>query len=269
LEELDIELGSGEFESSLVDGEAEAAIDTDAETILVEPGKTDVSEAAQAHPAPALADATVLIDQAAYEEDLQPEGRLELPEMDQDLLDIFVQEGNDILDHSDSVMAQLRDAPQDRELIVNLQRDLHTLKGGARMAGIGPIGDLTHAMESLLDATYDGHRSMDLQAVEALERSYDALHGLVQRIARREAIAMPEQMIARLENLVAGETLDDVSHQQADETPAEEARPVAVAPRPAPRAMPALEAEDEPRAPQEMIRVRSELLDSLVNYAGE
>lgn len=33
--------------------------------------------------------------------------------------------------------------------------------------------------------------------------------------------------------------------------------------------MPAVETEDEPRAPQEMIRVRSELLDSLVNYAGE
>ncbi|MFZ1392305.1 MAG: response regulator, partial [Dokdonella sp.] len=39
--------------------------------------------------------------------------------------------------------------------------------------------------------------------------------------------------------------------------------------RPAPRSMPAHEVEEEPRAPQEMIRVRSELLDSLVNYAGE
>lgn len=43
--------------------------------------------------------------------DVQPEGPLDLPEMDQDLLDIFVQEGNDILDHSDSVMAKLREAP--------------------------------------------------------------------------------------------------------------------------------------------------------------
>ncbi|WP_175497944.1 Hpt domain-containing protein [Dokdonella immobilis] len=210
--------------------------------------------------------------------DLQPEGALELPEMDQDLLDIFVQEGNDILDHSDSVMAQLRESPQDRELIVALQRDLHTLKGGARMAGIGPIGDLTHAMESLLDATYDGHRSMDLSAVEALERSYDALHGLVQRIARREAIAMPAQMISRLENLVAGESLDE---SEPMPMPAPAPMPAAAAAgddaagkagaqvRPAPRALPNLDAEDEPRAPQEMIRVRSELLDSLVNYAGE
>lgn len=269
LEALDFEFSDEEFESPIAETEAETDLEADAETILVEPGKADVTEAAQVHPAPALADATALIDQTAYEEDLQPEGRLELPEMDQDLLDIFVQEGNDILDHSDSVMAQLRDAPQDRELIVNLQRDLHTLKGGARMAGIGPIGDLTHAMESLLDATYDGHRSMDMLAVEALERSYDALHGLVQRIARREAIAMPEQMIARLENLVAGETLNDLAPQPAREAPEAETKPAAVVPRPAPRALPAVETEDEPRAPQEMIRVRSELLDSLVNYAGE
>ena len=269
LEALDFEFSDEEFESPIAETEAETDLEADAETILVEPGKAVVTEAAQEHPAPALADATALIDPTAYEEDLQPEGRLELPEMDQDLLDIFVQEGNDILDHSDSVMAQLRDAPQDRELIVNLQRDLHTLKGGARMAGIGPIGDLTHAMESLLDATYDGHRSMDMLAVEALERSYDALHGLVQRIARREAIAMPEQMIARLENLVAGETLNDLAPQPARETPEAETKPAAVVPRPAPRALPAVETEDEPRAPQEMIRVRSELLDSLVNYAGE
>ncbi len=210
------------------------------------------------------------VDASVFAEDLQPEGRLELPEMDQDLLDIFVQEGNDILDHSDSVMAQLREAPQDREIIVSLQRDLHTLKGGARMAGIGPIGDLTHAMESLLDATYDGHRSMDIAAVEALERSYDTLHGLVQRIAHRSAIATPDNMISRLENLVAGETLSEtVAYAPSAEIPEQistaRAEPKPLPPRPTPTA----EFDDEPRAPQEMIRVRSELLDSLVNYAGE
>ena len=168
-------------------------------------------------------------------------------------------------------VAKLREAPQDRELIATLQRDLHTLKGGARMAGIGPIGDLTHAMESLLDATYDGHRSMDFASVEALERSYDSLHGLVQRIARREAIALPEAMIARLSALATGE---EIPAQAAAAEPVAaveaEAAPIAEPVRaPAPRTITTSEIEEEPRAPQEMIRVRSELLDSLVNYAGE
>ncbi|MEO8011333.1 MAG: ATP-binding protein, partial [Dokdonella sp.] len=199
-------------------------------------------------------------------EDAQPEGRLELPEIDEDLLDIFVQEGNDILDHADTAMAQLREAPHERELISGLQRDLHTLKGGARMAGIAPIGDLSHAMESLLDAVYDGHRNMDQTAIEALERGFDSLHGLVQRVAHRQAIAMPEQAIARFETIVAGEALGAPDGTGSIATEAD-ATPVVA--RPAARPMPTVDVEDEPRAPQEMIRVRSDLLDSLVNYAGE
>jgi len=217
-------------------------------------------------------------------EDVQPEGKLELAEMDEDLLEIFVQEGADILDHSDSLMAGLRAAPHDRELVGGLQRDLHTLKGGARMAGLAPIGDLSHAMESLLDAISENRRVMDRITVESLERGFDRLHGLVQRVAKRQAIAMPAHAIARFEGLVSGDlpvakSLSEpdapvVAEAAGDE--AEEASIVgevpAVAPpaRLPPRPLPRFEDEEiQPRAPQEMIRVRSDLLDSLVNYAGE
>ncbi|MET0232991.1 MAG: Hpt domain-containing protein, partial [Rhodanobacteraceae bacterium] len=218
-------------------------------------------------------------------DDAQPDGALELPDMDDDLLTIFVQEGEDILDHSDSLMARLREAPSDRDLVVGLQRDLHTLKGGARMAGLAPIGDLSHAMESLIDFVSEGRRPMDRIAVESLERGFDRLHALVQRVEQRQAIAMPHNAIARFEGLVAGEMPSAAPVAIAPETPAPvepsieavtesfepatEAAPVQTGPRPAPRHLPTFDEEDQPRAPQEMIRVRSELLDSLVNYAGE
>ncbi|HET7777411.1 MAG TPA: Hpt domain-containing protein, partial [Rudaea sp.] len=217
-------------------------------------------------------------------EDVQPEGKLELAEMDEDLLEIFVQEGADILDHSDSLMAGLRAAPHDRELVGGLQRDLHTLKGGARMAGLAPIGDLSHAMESLLDAISENRRVMDRITVESLERGFDRLHGLVQRVAKRQAIAMPAHAIARFEGLVSGdlpvaEALPEPDAPVVAEAAGEEteeasivAEAAAVAPpvRLPPRPLPRFEDEEiQPRAPQEMIRVRSDLLDSLVNYAGE
>jgi len=227
-------------------------------------------------------------------DDVQPDGALELPDLDDDLLEIFVQEGEDILDHSDSLMARLREAPQDRELIVGLQRDLHTLKGGARMAGLAPIGDLSHAMESLIDAASEGRRAMDRIAVESLERGFDRLHSLVQRVSQRQAIAMPQHAIARFEGLVAGklpaqmpagrapvvaetvqaESAPVIEATDATDTAAEAvtepaAQPAAPVARPAPHRLPTLDEEEAPRAPQEMIRVRSELLDSLVNYAGE
>jgi len=249
---------------------------TDLSQSLSEPPPAPMPDFAHV-PVATLADVPLLAD------DAQPEGRLELAEMDEDLLEIFVQEGADILDHSDSLMASLRASPQDRELVGGLQRDLHTLKGGARMAGLAPIGDLSHAMESLLDAISENRRVMDRVTVESLERGFDRLHSLVQRVAKRQAIAMPVNAIARFEGLVSGELPPTPAEPviQATETPvpvepvsapvsAEPAAPATAAPRPAPRPLPRFEEEEvTARAPQEMIRVRSDLLDSLVNYAGE
>src|SRR6185369_3601955 len=130
-------------------------------------------------------------------DDPQPDGPLEIPDMDDDLLEIFAQEGADILDHSDTMMARLRESPEDRDLIVGLQRDLHTLKGGARMAGLAPIGDLSHAMESLIDKVSEGRHPLDRIVVESLERGFDRLHALVQRVEQRQAISMPKNAIAR------------------------------------------------------------------------
>ncbi|MBA8882474.1 Hpt domain-containing protein [Dokdonella fugitiva] len=209
-------------------------------------------------------------------EDPQPDGALEAADADDDLLDIFVTESEDILDHADTVVASLRESPHDRAHIVALQRDLHTLKGGARMAGLAPIGDLSHAMESLVDAVSDGRLAVDRAAVESLERGFDRLHVLVQRVAQRKALAMPLHAIARFEALVAGEDLHRGVTPAAAATPAATqpaaapaAADTAPASRPVPRHLTAMDQEDVERAPQEMIRVRSELLDSLVNFAGE
>ena len=212
-------------------------------------------------------------------DDPQPDGKLDLPDLDQDLLEIFVEEGKDILDHSDGLMAKLREAPHERDLVTGLQRDLHTLKGGARMAGLAPIGDLAHAMESLFEAVNDNRRDMDRGAVESLERGFDRLHSLLHRASKRQAIAMPQNAIARFEGLVSGEmpltVPTPVAPAPVTEEPAaplQAAAPVPAkpAPRPAPRPQPMPEEEEaQLRGPQEMIRVRSDLLDSLVNYAGE
>ncbi|MBX3689875.1 Hpt domain-containing protein [Dokdonella sp.] len=219
---------------------------------------------------------------APLADDPQPDGPLVLGDIDDDLLDVFVAEGTDILDHSDGVVAQFRSRPQDPELIAALQRDLHTLKGGARMAGLAPVGDLSHAMESLVDALGDGRVAIDRTSVETLERCFDRLHVMVKRVAQRNAIAMPANAIERLYALVPGmaRPAAPAAAVEAPAAPVVEARPAAPAPatptpatdapaRPSPRHLTAMDRDEVPHAPQEMIRVRSDLLDALVNNAGE
>src|SRR6185437_10807858 len=71
--------------------------------------------------------------------------------IDADLLEVFVEEAREILDHADGVLAQWHAEPAAAGHLPELQRDLHTLKGGARIAGLMPVGDLAHAIETLLE----------------------------------------------------------------------------------------------------------------------
>ncbi|PZQ16573.1 MAG: hybrid sensor histidine kinase/response regulator [Rhodanobacter denitrificans] len=268
--EVEVEVEAGTTEPTAT----EAAIEEDAEP--------QPATASAAEPAPAIASPATRWWDAEREtppipDDPLPEGALALDDADEDLLEIFVQEASDILDHSDSLVARLHETPEAFDLLSGLQRDLHTLKGGARMAGLTPIGDLSHAMESLLEAIHAGSRRMDRAAIESFERGFDRLHGLVQRVGQRQAIAMPQHAIARFEQLVEGRTLDAAADGARTPQPdAAPAQPTAAAAPGAPATTaaafaPAAGADDDEtmRASQEMIRVRSELVDSLVNYAGE
>ncbi|MFO1507564.1 MAG: Hpt domain-containing protein [Lysobacterales bacterium] len=212
------------------------------------------------------------------EEDPQPDSPLDIADLDSDLLDIFVDEGRDILDHADGVLAKLRGAPDQGDHVTDLRRDLHTLKGGARMAGLPPVAELSHAMESLLEAIGEGRGRIDRCNVESLESGFDRLKQLLERVADRKAVELPTHAIRRFEQLAAGVPLAAAeapkpakpARRPRDEKGQREQAPAAPIRRPAPPPVTAGGAEEEePGAPREMIRVRSELLDNLVNFAGE
>ncbi|MGA7296747.1 MAG: response regulator, partial [Rhodanobacteraceae bacterium] len=209
-----------------------------------------------------------------FQEDPQPDADLDIPDLDADLLEIFVQEASEILDEAESTMASLRDRPEDNALITSLQRDLHTLKGGARMASLAPIGDLGHTMESLLEGVAEGDQKISTTTVEALEHGFDLLHRLVQRVNNGRAVAMPDNAIAYFQALIKGEPVQAPEPVAGEteaqpEAPREQDKSKQDKPKPAARPIERKPAAMEPHAPQEMIRVRSDLLDSLVNSAGE
>src|SRR5690606_28280793 len=222
-------------------------------------------------------------------------GPLDFNDLDRELVDIFVEEGKDLLDHCDGLISELRDAPEDRELLAGLQRDLHTLKGGARMAGINAIGDLGHAIESLLEAVAANRTDITRGDVQLLERGFDRLHQLLTRTGEHRAVQMPDDLVqafeARtdgraeapsalvteaaaehrlaVEDAVAGDVEPDTA---ADDTLAPQPLPdsgIAVEPLSEPvLEQPVVEEEGGMRG-QEQVRVRADLLDRLVNHAGE
>ena len=174
--------------------------------------------------------------------------------VDPDLLEIFSEEAREILDSADSVLAQWHAEPTEVAHMGGLLRALHTLKGGARISGLAPVGDLSHAIETLLERSsgIDPQRTGPL--IATLEAAFDQMHGLVQRVTQGKGILYPRAMIERL----LSETEEGIAQQAAGhELPG------------------LLPADDQPledgarSTSQEQIRVRAELLDNLVNNAGE
>jgi chemosensory pili system protein ChpA (sensor histidine kinase/response regulator) len=210
----------------------------------------------------------------AFPDDAQPDGALDIPGLDPELVSLFTEEGGELLDSSDSLMATLRNAPDDGECIRGLQRNLHTLKGGARVVGIAAVGDLAHAMETLLEKIGDRRRPVEPIEVDSLERAFDRLHDMVERVTQNRAVATPVNAVARFNALAEGRPItgmaEAVATPPSESAPdRDEAAPAAKAvPAPPPRVAPQL-VETEVQAPAELIRVRSDLLDSLVNAAGE
>ncbi|KWV12507.1 Hpt domain-containing protein, partial [Xanthomonas translucens] len=211
-------------------------------------------------------------------------GPLDFADLDRELVDIFVEEGKDLLDHCDRLVAELRAAPQDRDALAGLQRDLHTLKGGARMAGVNPIGDLGHGIESLLEAVAANRTELDRRDVQLLERGFDRLHQLLTLTGNHRAVAMPDDLIGRFDARTHGRSLPleagTAAATQADAgvaatlqaaVAAESIPAAAPAPLSAPLPVDGMLDEESmiARPMQEQVRVRADLLDRLVNHAGE
>lgn len=110
--------------------------------------------------------------------------------MDPELYQIFVEESSEIMEAGEPLLRAWADAPDNHELLTEFQRMLHTLKGGARMVEIAPIGDLSHAVESLLAMVADGALATTPELFVLLNEAFDRLADMVDRV-RAHALAEP------------------------------------------------------------------------------
>ncbi|MBS9779362.1 MAG: response regulator [Moraxellaceae bacterium] len=76
---------------------------------------------------------------------------IETIDTDEELLAIFLEETHELATEISKSFAIWKEEPTNIKILRELQRYLHTIKGGARMVGIRSIGDLTHELESIYE----------------------------------------------------------------------------------------------------------------------
>jgi chemosensory pili system protein ChpA (sensor histidine kinase/response regulator) len=125
-------------------------------------------------------------------------------EIDDELVEIFLEEAEELLDNCENSLQRWNANNQDEESVQDLQRHLHTLKGGARMADLGPVGDLTHALESLVVAVNDGRVSFTKDMSNVLHDSLDLLSDMLSKVKAREPMTSAASLISHIDALREG-----------------------------------------------------------------
>jgi chemosensory pili system protein ChpA (sensor histidine kinase/response regulator) len=108
--------------------------------------------------------------------------------VDVELFPIFEEEGQELLPQ---LAAQMRDwlrRPTDSEGPSGCMRTLHTLKGGARLAGAMRLGEMAHRLETAIEHLLS-RGDVDAADIDTLQGRVDALMATFEALRQRDAAA--------------------------------------------------------------------------------
>jgi len=164
-------------------------------------------------------------------------------DLDDQLLAVFLEEADELGPKIGEGLRAWRESPQDEQQVQSLKRLLHTMKGSSRMVGAMRIGEIAHEMEDRVAAA---HQRDEAGYWDTLEGDFDRITALLGELRGGEPVAE----VGQIPTPVAAPT------RRASDQPAGVER----------RA----DRRAEPGAPLgNMLRVRADVVDRLVNEAGE
>ncbi|MGE3728279.1 MAG: chemotaxis protein CheA [Candidatus Sericytochromatia bacterium] len=211
-------------------------------------------------------------------------------EMDE-IIEDFKVEAGELIESLDQDLLSLEQTPDNLDLLNQIFRPVHTIKGNSSFLGFDKLTRFTHQLENLLDQLRSGDKQATPDIIDVILTSVDLMKTLMQNL-QNEAAIDTEPMIAKIQACLNGESDSAVvapvvrvapPPEKKNEAPKPEPSPVAAAapvespsprvetavPTPAkakPSAAPAAKKKDPEEA---TIRVDVERLDALMNLAGE
>ena len=169
-----------------------------------------LSDAIQPEPTPAQ-EGTRRPEPVAAAKSVAAEPQAEELEYDAEIAAIFTDESAELLEMVDKALAQWSKDRQSRPALEELKRHLHTLKGGARMAGIAAMGNLSHEIETLLLGLDEGRVRLTPAIDELMQHSIDELHRMRDAVIAGKTLPAAKDLEKRIQQANAGFEVADES----------------------------------------------------------
>jgi two-component system chemotaxis sensor kinase CheA len=117
----------------------------------------------------------------------------------EDIIQDFVTEAEEALEKVDPLFVELEEKGYDREILNDIFRSVHTIKGAAGFLGFQGIIDVAHKTEALMKKLRDGDMQITSSLISLILRSVDMLKSLLGHI--KEQDGKEEDMAPLLEEL--------------------------------------------------------------------
>jgi two-component system chemotaxis sensor kinase CheA len=110
-----------------------------------------------------------------------------MPEM-KDLIAIFKAETEEHLTKLDNGLVELEKQPDNLELASSLNREVHTLKGAARVFGFYEIQDIAHRIEDIFEEVAGKRAVFNSSMAEPIFKALDAIRAILLKIVQEKKI---------------------------------------------------------------------------------
>jgi len=147
---------------------------------------------------------------------------------DEEILQDFLVEAGEIIEHLSEQLVDLEQRPDDVDLLNAIFRGFHTVKGGAGFLQLENLVELCHVAENVFDQLRNRKINVTPELMDTVLQALDTVNGMFQDVNnRQEPEPADRSLLAALTALANGQQLAPASEPDM---------PVAMEPEPAPAA---------------------------------
>lgn len=215
----------------------------------------------------------------------EPKRGLNMADEMDEIISEFVTEAEETLEKIDPMFVELETKGYDKDILNEIFRGMHTLKGAAGFLGFQQIVDVAHRAESIMKRLRDGEIALSRELMDVILKSVDTLRLLIFHIKLKDGIEEDTSDLLRgldsaLEMAVAGgeakeevkekekakEEVEEIVEPKAEEKIEEKAKP---SPKPLPSPAEEVQQITKEREVVSTLRVDVSRIDKVMDLAGE
>lgn len=127
---------------------------------------------------------------------------------DQEIVQDFITECGELMQHLESDLVVLEASPKDPELLNKVFRALHTIKGSASFLQLTNLVSVAHAAESALNAARNNVVTVDSACMNLLLEACDTIKSQMEQLASGQELMQPrKQLVADLAAIGEGKVI--------------------------------------------------------------